>query len=189
LIGPKKFVTKHATIRQVERRLEIHGFEMLGDGASGSVWSHPQVSYVLKLFMISDVSYLEYVKMVINGAANPHFPRFRGRPIQLTSKVYAIRMEKLSPWRDNSASVLDRAIHTIMDVLYEGVNWRKQLQLRDSETQRAVSIAFAKWPHLESALDRLVSFEQSHSDAAWDLHEENIMKRGSVPVFTDPFTW
>lgn len=189
LIGIKKEISKQAKLRTVERRLEIHGFEMLGDGASGSVWHYPGMNYVLKLFTADDQSYLDFVRMVQQDTSNPHFPRFRGRPIQLTKHVFAVRMELLNKWQPNDASALDRAIGTLMDVMYEAQNWKHSLGLKHEGSQRDVDIAFRKWPQLEQAVQRLVDFEQAHAHATWDLHHDNVMKRGSVPVFTDPFTY
>lgn len=189
LIGIKKEISKNAKLRTVERRLEIHGFEMLGDGGSGSVWHYPGMNYVLKLFMSEDQSYLDFVRMVQADPSNPHFPRFRGRPINLTKHVMAVRMEPLKKWQPNDASALDRAIVTLMGVIHDRQGWKHSLSLRHEGSQRDVAIAFRKWPQLEGAVQRMVDFKQAHAHAMWDLHHDNIMKRGNMPVFTDPFTY
>lgn len=189
LVGVKSELENRGDMDQVVQRLYDHGFQHLGRGMYGVVVTHPRLPYVLKLFDAQDTAYLQFVNMVQNSGENPHFPRFRGKPIKLTARTWAIRMEKLAPWEPNRASILDRGLQEIMMVQDEdqGADWIKIFDNPDSaEARRAVMMVLRKWPRLDQALAMLHEFASSHR-VNWDLHYGNIMKRGSTPVITDPF--
>ena len=165
-----------------------HGFGLLGRGANGAVLKHPNLNYVIKVFDAEDSAYLDFVRMVQSSGKNPHFPVFRGKPVQLTKRTWAIRMEPLATWERNSASILDRGLLEIMYLQEDGPGWMQHLQAPSAaDAKRAVMMVLRKWPRMMQALDMMQQFATTHEEVRWDLHELNVMKRGSVPVFTDPF--
>jgi hypothetical protein len=165
-----------------------HGFEKLGQGQMGTVLKHANLPYVVKVFDAQDSAYLDFVRMVQSSGQNPHFPLFKGKPVKLTRDTWAIRMETLKPWERNSASVLDRGLLQILYLQEDGPDWIQNLEDPSAaEEKRAVMMVLRKWPRMKQALDMLQEFEATHDHAHWDLHEMNVMKRGNVPVFTDPF--
>lgn len=75
-----------------------NGFYSMGSGGFGTVWEHPKLSYVLKVFRSDDVGYTSWVNIAIKNKNNPHMPRFiSSRIFHITPEVSTIRMEKLSP--------------------------------------------------------------------------------------------
>ena len=192
LWGVKSHMSDQPGIAHVEAVLSVNGFQRLGDGAHASVWGVPGKPYVLKLFVSTDQAYLEFVKLAKQNA-NPHFPKFRGSPIPLTSRVHAIRMERLKPLPYNARSALNRGIRMLLDLLQEyGEHWQVPENIRQyytPEGERDLLILLKKWPQLAAAADLLATqIEKSEGNFNLDLHDENVMIRSpSVPVFTDPF--
>lgn len=189
LKGVKQHLTYGDSMFAVGRKLEDMGFTQLGSGASASVWHIPKKPYVLKLFDSDDHAYADFVEMVKRSNFNPHFPMFRGATIKLTPEVSAIRMERLKPMQMNWASALNRGIRVIMEAVTLGSDWLEQMSDEFSDREKKdVQIALRKWPRLTEATDQLIQLYKSSDHAHWDLHSDNVMMRGSVPVFTDPFS-
>src|ERR1700721_2108003 len=76
-------------------------WHILGDGSYATVFMKPGIDYVLKLFDSDDTAYADYIKLVLTHP-NPHFPRFKGKLVKVTTKYYAVRMEKLNPYRNRN---------------------------------------------------------------------------------------
>lgn len=186
LTGVKKYLTSDATVHDV---LKAKGFSPVGSGLYATVYDHPQLPYVLKIFQVKDHAYLSFVHMA-QQHNNPHFPKFRGKPMLIPeTEYYAVRMEPLAAWAPNSVSILDRALVHISGIVDDLPDWRRIFETPyDEETIRSLKVFFRKWPKFLEALILLQEFEQTHKDVYFDLHFENIMKRGSVPVITDPFS-
>lgn len=188
-MGIKQHV-QHAQHRtDVEFKLSQAGFQSLGSGASATVWEMPGKPYVLKLFDSDDQAYVQFVQLAKKSGFNPHFPMFRGTTIMLTPEVSAIRMERLTPLQMNWASALNRGIRVIMEAVPLGSDWLEQMREEFSaQEQRDLQIALRKWPRLTEATDHLIQLHKASDHAHWDLHSDNVMQRGSTPVFTDPFS-
>ena len=79
-------------------RLGDLGWKNIGKGYEGLVFSNPNKSYVVKLF-IPTVNSKELLKFIINNQSNKHVPKLRGKPVKINknSDVLMIRMEKLEP--------------------------------------------------------------------------------------------
>lgn len=185
LIGVKSRIASDARVHNV---LKQEGFTPVGSGLYATVYAHPQLPYVLKIFQVKDHAYLNFVKMA-QQHNNPHFPKFRGKPMRITPEYYAIRMETLSDWSANSASILDRALVHISGITDDLPDWRHIFDAPyDEETKRALKVFFQRWPKFLDALILLQEFEQTQQGVHFDLHFENIMKRGNTPVITDPFS-
>lgn len=187
LIGVKSQLQNRNKRFRIEDRLMQNGFTKIGEGGYGSVFSHPQLNYVLKLFDSSDSPYLNFVKFAKQNK-NPHFPVFRGQPIKLSNLTNAIRMEKLQTWDMNYSNPLDIGLETIMSLLATSSDWKADLMSMSVEDREPVKKLFTKFPKMLEAINLMSKFESIEPSANWDLHEGNVMKRGSTFVFTDPFS-
>jgi hypothetical protein len=186
LTGVKQYLKPDANVHDV---LKEKGYSPVGRGMYATVYDHPELPYVLKIFKVEDHAYLNFVRMV-KKHNNPHFPKFRGLPMRIpNTEYYGIRMERLAEWGPNSASILDRALVHISGIVDDLPDWRKIFdQPYDEETKRSLRVFFQRWPKFLDALILLQEFEQSTREVYFDLHFQNIMKRGNTPVITDPFS-
>ena len=98
-----------------EQYLLNHGFRKLGKGLFGSVWDHPSLSYVIKIFTTKDTAYVEWVKYCLANQQNSMVPKFRGSLIHLARGVYAIRMEKLI-FGTKDAQLFNQFLRTVLMV-------------------------------------------------------------------------
>jgi len=136
----------------------------------------------LKIFQSRDKAYIDFIKMVL---ANPniHFPKFRGRLIKINNFYYAVRMEKLKTTRSTKISgIIDEYLRYGRDMLEYGEERKKQIERY--ETYKNILKYFEKEPELKKACDIIISnlFPKYYND----VHDSNIMKRGSTIVLTDP---
>lgn len=81
-----------------EKLLAQHGFQPIGRGYHGQVYSNPKLSYVLKVFTNQDTAYQDWVRDCQGPLlGNPYVPVFRGKIVRLNSDAMATRMELLQP--------------------------------------------------------------------------------------------
>ena len=102
LISHRPYVKNVATRNEVQKKLHELGFKKIGEPSGyAGVYEHPNLSYALKVFDANDRGYRAFLQVVAQHPNNPHFPKFRGKPMVIvksdddTPKVMAIRMEKL----------------------------------------------------------------------------------------------
>jgi hypothetical protein len=180
LRGIKSQLDKASSRKDAEQKLGEQGFEMLGSGSNASVFSHPRLNYVVKIFDITDQAYLEFVKIAMQHKTNPHFPRFRGLPFRINGRTMAVRMEKLSEW-SYSRRERDQVIDSVISaVAYNSADWMDRMD------DHYLDFVETHWPQLPAAV-ALLHERWQDSGMHWDLHEHNVMLRGTVLVFTDPF--
>jgi hypothetical protein len=191
LTGVKQYLKPDATVHDV---LKEKGYSPVGRGMYATVYAHPQLPYVLKIFKVEDHAYLNFVKMV-KKHNNDHFPKFRGLPMRIpNTEYYGIRMERLTEWEPNTRedkleNRLDKALVHISGLVDDLPDWRKISTLPDDQvTKKLLSDFFERWPQFLDALILLQEFERTTREVYFDLHSGNIMKRGSTPVITDPFS-
>lgn len=157
------------------------GFEPLADGEFATILVHPNLNYVLKLFDSTDAGYKMFIQIALAHKDNPHFPRFRGRPVNF-GKFSTIRMEKLVPIHPNRFADIEYMIHKAMT----DDNWKKDIW-PNSEFDDFLK----KWPKFGNALDiiRTAFKNRVNQKISLDFHEGNIMLRpeNGAPVITDPF--
>jgi hypothetical protein len=177
LVGVKNITHRRPYLHQIVQFLMNRGFDSAGSGAFADVLIPPNKDYVLKLFVADDFPYLAFIKHVASSN-NPHFPVLRGRPVKVTEKVLAVRMEPLEPMSWKQA---DRVRNYCRYHALETPP-TPQDQLPDDMQQLT-----AKYPRLDEAVALMRSWIQPNM--RWDLHGENIMKRGHTPVFTDPWAY
>lgn len=154
-----------------------NGFTAMGSGSFGTVWSHPKLQYVLKVFRATDVAYLGWVNVCIQNKNNPHFPKFIStKAFPITPEVSAIRMEKLTPTR---GQLMDDIIYFIKLTLH---NETRRMSKEEIDLFNKYCNAY---PQLMDAIQILKEFSYK-SGFKFDIHTGNFMLRGNTLVITDP---
>ena len=167
--------------------MQYYGFQQSGSGLQASVYSHPKLPYMLKLFNSQDTAYAEWIKVAMANKNNPHMPRFVSkRMVRITEDIFAIRMESLVP-----IDGIFLKIHTVSDRLLEG-----GLSASMPPSRCAGKLAYlpeykyfeqycSTHPDWLAALD-IAWHCMSTSGLGNDFHPGNCMRRGDDLVITDP---
>jgi hypothetical protein len=96
--------------------MTANGFSPLGKGIFGTVWEHPNLPYVLKVFSDTDIAYINWVTTAIQHKSNPHMPRFVSRKsFPIVPGVMAIRTEKLTDIDKATYRMLKPPLDAIID--------------------------------------------------------------------------
>ena len=155
--------------RDLEIKLNELGYEdyYLGSGIYGVVYARPQDNYVLKLFK-SEHGYNSYIKFMKKHSDSPYVPKIKGRIIKLPNYFYLIKLERLNrvPYK------IWKEIHSYMN---------------EYASTEEIEEFDKKYPGLGKLIKQLKSYGKKHK-VDLDLHDENIMMRGTTPVITDPFS-
>jgi hypothetical protein len=163
--------------------MESQGFDCLGKGSMGAVFTHPSFGnrYVLKLF--NDAHYEVFIRLAQQHQGNPCFPRFFGRIIPVTETARMVRVEVLDEVTDSdianhfgdlagfNAFVESSFYAAEGHMEYVTVSPDQAQEMGLGDFYEALMIAYKTKPHR----------------AYMDLHEGNIMKRDGVLVVTDPW--
>ena len=183
LISHRPYVKNVATRNEVQKKLHELGFKKIGEPSGyAGVYEHPNLSYALKVFDANDRGYRAFLQVVAQHPNNPHFPKFRGKPMVIvksdddTPIVIAIRMEKLKKFP--ISRYIDRLEYMLSFELTS--HWRDTIKHNDLAKE-----FLEKWPQFADAIDELVAAKTK--DIRFDWHEGNIMLRGDCPIIIDPF--
>ena len=146
-----------------------YGFHKVGSGSFGFVYSKPGYPWLFKIFN-TDPAYLAFLKWAITHQDNPHAPKIKGKIIKINDDTYAIRIEQLKPFRRST------------DQLYN----LQQIFEKYLDSRRKLTISDRKWfeinfPDMLEVIDAM-----KQTGYHFDIHIDNIMLRGKVPVITDP---
>lgn len=161
-----------------------HDFFPMGSGGFATVWGHPKLPYVLKLFRSTDTAYSDWIEVAKEHDNNPHMPKFISfKKTRITPEIAAIRME---PLRKIETDFL--GIHDISDRL---LSWGEPPSKSFHSHQNLPGYqSFDEYckshPHWLEALDITWRFmrDSGHSN---DFHSGNCMMRGAdTLVITDP---
>jgi len=158
--------------------LKNGGWENTASGYYGDIYTKPGANYVLKLFDTRDRAYTAFVNLVLVNP-NPHFPKFIGKPIKVTPRYYAIRMEILQNVEKVSGVSLGTYIHFKTNGIPSNPNAIFHTYYEDTMDY------LDKHPSLKDALDLIIDnlIPQFSSDLHWD----NIMARpDGTWVIIDP---
>lgn len=169
---PIKGPVGRSDFRAFKEQLIAHGFKPLGTGASGTVFTSEQLGYAVKLFLTEDRGYRTFLDYVFAHGSNPHLPRFRGRIKQINDGCSACRMELLQPVDDHSMEYFE----TVDEWAVRYLSGSTDVLGRVSDTDTPLFDTLVDLHHLI----RTKRLE-------YDMHENNIMLRGSTVVITDPF--
>lgn len=170
-------------MRQVNRRqhqfevftnyLEQHGFRPLGKGAFAVVYEKEGYPWVFKIFN-NDLMYLKYLRWVKLNQNNPHVPKIKGNLIKINNQTFLIRMEKL----DKLSLPRDTNLSRLVSILSKSTNVRNPDHMPEEDQMFLED-------HYPDMMDVLRSISTIRN-ATIDIHDENIMMRGNVPVLVDP---
>lgn len=160
-----------ATIGEILSRF---GYNVLGSGMFGAVID--MEDFVLKVFRADDDAYLAFLDFC-DEVDSPHLPNILW-DAQINEKMWAVCLEKLEPidtW-DNSFQ------GKLTAHLYREIN-KYQYKLRDDETYHP------KLPlDLRATMELMEEYRKNNDSSFWcDIHDGNVMLRGSTIVITDPW--
>ena len=150
------------------------GFNYEGQGSFGVVMSHPKLNYVVKIFDAADKGYPAFLKFVESYGPSEYLPKFIGKPMKISDKMYALRMEKLS--KDTPPE-------------WPGSDDYRSLAAVMTSPRHEDGIAIAKYHNPDDLVDlvQAMSVYAEKHRLANDLKMDNIMMRGNTPVIIDPY--
>lgn len=165
------------------------GWTYTGSGSFGTVFNHPQKNYVIKLVTTRDYAYWDFASAV-NKNPNPFWPRFRGAPIRISPKYFAVRMEMLSDIdtksRLYSAYAYTRdflnGFHTILTSEHDPKSKKKYIKDLIDEHRHGIHDFENLYP---DATNTLMEIAQG-GGYALDIKWSNVMARGDHIVLIDP---
>ena len=204
-----------ANAKQIITKLKQLGYTAVGSGHDATVWTKEEGS-VIKIIMPhelsrgeGDASFLAFYEFYTTHKDSPFLPRFISiggvdhTVFTLNGVDYRqISMENLEPIANNS--FMEQMVWGLSDLaVVPFMKWRDaKKQLADpkfwehfsgpgteSDIVQGLSNPAAEtmYAGLFAVMQELFQFGRSRS-VGWDLHTENVMRRGSTPVITDPFT-
>ena len=164
-----------------------NGFRALGSGSFGTVWEHPKLSYVLKVFTADDIAYTNWIATAIQHKSNPHMPQFVSpKPFPIVPGVMAVRMERLTRIDDSTYKMLNMINIVVNEAIIERTSASKLIASDVIYRRHNGFMTYCQnYPEFVPALDILVKFIMRPGYRP-DLHDDNIMMRGPVIVFSDP---
>lgn len=167
-----------------------NGFTALGAGAFGTVWTHPRLPYVLKVFSADDRAYIDWIMYARQHKDNPHMPRFISpRLTRINANVVAVRMEKLDPIEGGGRKVTYESAQLIQMTKLSGFDLPSQVvealgYMSDQGNLQRYCQRYA--PQWLAALDLVKQFVDT-TGYGLDMHDKNVMDRGQFTlVITDP---
>lgn len=204
-----------ANAKQIISKLQKLGYTPVGSGLDSTVWSRDAGS-VIKIIMPhelsraeGDASFLTFYQFCAANKRSPFLPQFISiggvdhSVFTLNGVDYRqISMEKLEPVENNS--FMEQMVWALSDLAsVPFIKWRDVKQQlvdpafwqdfpgpgREQEiTQGLNNPATEKmYAALFETMKSLFLYGKTRS-VGWDLHTENVMRRGNTPVITDPFT-
>lgn len=169
-------------------------FRALGSGSFGTVWDNPNLPYVLKVFTDQDRAYIDWINTARQHSDNPHMPHFIStKAMRIVPGVVAVRMEKLTRITREAYellgpinALLTNSMRTRLSPSQIVDHLIAKRKPNDPEpTANSFYAYIQKYPDFIPALDILNQFV-NQSGYRLDIHDENIMMRGPIMVFTDP---
>lgn len=145
-----------------------YGLRKFGEGGFSDVFGSDELPYIIKIFAVEDHCYMSYVNAVMNND-NPHFPKFRGKPMRVNEFLYAIRIEKLTKGGAGKQNHLS-ACKLLREYLTD--------EIASSEIEQTFG---------EKMVEALDFIRRSQGGCSLDMNQGNIMYRGDVPVIIDPY--
>lgn len=165
---------RYENLKKFTEFLADYGFKLVGKGSFGAVYEKPGYPWLFKLFT-DDTPYEKYIRWVIAHQNNPHVPKIKGGLIKINDKTFVVRMEKLKPFNFMSSNL---NLSTLSNILFN--NDFNEL----SSNQKAwIKSRFPQLPEVINAIEKIIA---SDYGIDVDIHSDNIMLRGDVPVITDP---
>lgn len=203
LTGIKTAVAHYGPLqhfKQIEYVLAGYGFTKLGGGAYANVFAHPNFDYVLKVFHRLDYGYLTFLRYVMANQGNPALPRIIGQPKKLSTDTtdseyrnlrewYFVRIEQLTPLRMSENTQFFDGMYTFIYTVVKSQKSSDDPTLNATPDQlKRVRAWESQYPYHATAIYDLGKMVAVSDDFSFDLHDENLMKRGNQIVITDPLS-
>jgi hypothetical protein len=177
-LGSDTGINDKSYSRKEKKNLSTHlaelGWTLIGHGQFSLVYSNPKFNYVLKIFTQDTPGSIEWLEYVVANQNNPFLPRVYGKMWRISHTAYAIRMERLMPFKSKTDPVFAKYI----DPELQSRHWEEIFVEENTEFLEA------NWPDLAAAFETILDLSQYNGDD--DLNLSNIMKRGNSLVITDP---
>lgn len=204
-----------ANSKQIVAKLKQLGYKKLGSGVDATVWSRDAGS-VIKIIMPQELSsiegeaaFLAFYEFCVAHKGSPFLPRFVSiggadhTVFTLNGVDYRqISMEKLEHIPNNS--FMEQMVWALSDLAtVPFIKWQDVKQQlvkpefwehfsgpgREQDIIQGLSNPAAEkmYAELFTVMQALYLYGRRR-DMGWDLHTENVMRRGPIPVITDPFS-
>lgn len=164
--------------------LKERGFQTLGAGASATVFTHPKLDYVIKMFR-DDPGYLNFINYCQNRRNISCIPKFRGKVMKIQDQTYAIRMERLTPLPKDLEAVA-WTLCGFADSVLTPEDFLKN-------KPRGLASEVESWIYLKDhkeILNVIYDLRMTQDPESWswdfDISPQNLMMRGDKIVITDP---
>lgn len=158
------------TYKDASKHLINHGYNFVGDGSYARVVGKDAQPFVVKIFSKNDTAYISYLKL-ISAIKNEHFPIIYGKPRLVKDSYYGVKIERLTEIRKFAESGLSLLIEQF---------------IYDLEGPMKISKLPETHPSLAEALLLIYSHIVKPRLGHFDIHDGNVMMRGSTIVFSDP---
>lgn len=149
-------------VEDLDKKMEKHGFNMIGAGISGAVYRNPNYPLILKVFR-KDSGYITWFNFCKANQHNKYVPKIRGSLVRINRVFWAARLELLQKAKISGMHEFIRTLRSLTD-------YPEYIDNNDHD------------PDLIS----IVRFLNEHS--SWlDLHWGNVMARENGElVIIDP---
>ena len=177
---------RHPNITDI---MSDRGWTMVGSGAMGGVFIHPNYEYALKIFSKKDFCYLSFAREVMNSS-NPHFPKFKGNPVKIGHFI-ALRLEKLTPITvEEYQSYYGLLAYVSVNDIFDNWSVRRGLShlktdMPDVDLKKVADNFEKENPQFVGALNITTKIAKKFT-CELDMHYGNFMKRGNTWVIIDP---
>lgn len=167
------------SLQSLNSEMQKLGWKFLKSGTFGAIYSNPKKKYVIKVMHGSGGGrYLEWLKYVLENQQNPHLPRIFGKARRLKGDVWAVRLEKLDPIKDQG--FWDKYLMPTLRKKLKAERLERAQFLLDDDN---VKFLRERYPELYTAILAAYRFGD---DLFYGSGDGNIMRRGRVPVIIDP---
>ena len=207
LTGIKNFSDDKNLIELFQKYIEESGYDLLGSGQTGVVLKHPEKNEVIK-FWYMDEAYEDFIEYA-STHNNKHLVKILSKPKKITlttknkdnkqtkKKIKYVRLELLKPFTPSTKLFgISFAKFNMLLVFMAGkqhkntFNYTVTNVIEDPDTYDLLQLDM-KNIDIEGLRDFIKVYvncmNAMKSDNIWaDLHNENIMMRGNVPVIVDP---
>ena len=166
-------ITTHKTIQDWDDyidHLDAVGVRELGNGYFSRVFQHPKLKDVAVKVVAGDEMYMKFLRFVMKNQGNPYLPRIYHitRHVSKGSTYFIVMMEKLSKLPFQKYRV-----------------WRKRLGTGNSMCQFEAKLQHLSVNCEDSHLRKIFKFIYKNH-YYFDLHGNNVMRRGDQIVIVDP---
>lgn len=190
LVAGQRMVVAES-LKNYVKRLKKLGIKQLGNGKFGAVFQHPsEPNTVVKLLTAHDPGYMAYIKFCQKNKKNKYCPKikqvvdaasmFDTANAKDMADLQLVFMEKLAPLPYNS--YIDFGDHVCKVSKVKITN--TEAALMDVETWKK---AAKQTKDLDLAKLAKFIVKTIGPKAHLDMHDENMMMRGTQAVVTDPF--